>query len=598
MKKKERGVQSWTRSLSKQSISELEALLSQLETQEERDLKPLRNQITALRKVIGKKRADIVSIASTGPPSDHDAGLPISPIISSPGNPIGDINLLTNDVPLVQAPFDRIIIGLAINLISQTSGIVPTIEVKPIRCGDTKAQRIIVKWEIRRSISMEELFGIEKLVRTAYEREISGHRKKTSGWESVVRYRDLTNKSVAGQEGIYFGPEIYFNAESQGVVVSRKFVSAGEARYLSGAHPEDWITRSIEKTVTKTEIELREGSSEKDKPSLSQDRFLELVTQISYLLAKKRLIERRVLMTAIYRELNRIGTNAIERDKLYGMKETLQVIERVLILPLRRPDLSEVYHFKSESVLLVGVPGIGKTFLAHYLMTGIHNAIFVSVDSDRLKQDLLKSSDIGSSSIFLRIDTINKETLLPVILILDDIDVILKEEGDQSLVSKFLNLMQGIRQRGFHVLASTNYPERIDGRLLEPGRLSKIIHVNLPDLSDRAGVLFNHMANLPFESHGVRRRIISELAKKTEGWTQRYLWELCMEAARLCGLEIDQTSCETVILENAKPITRKHFLDAYTELQKSINLREIHDWNNRIGDFVSKEGRKIGFLKP
>lgn len=595
MKPRERSVRNWTKEFESKSTHDLEALLADIELRAKLTMEPLGRQKAALQKVLKQRLTLVVSNASRELVCDvKEAGLPVTPIISAPEIPIGDVNLLMNTVPLVAAPFDRIIIDLASNLITTTEGLAPTMEVKPMRCGQTKGQRIIAKWTIPRPISIGELFGVELLARAAYEREVSGHKKEGTGWESVVHYYDLQNKAVTGREAIYFGPDSTFDSEATGVIVSRKFTNAAEAKYLAQAHPEDWMTRSIEKTVMSTEIELREGPMDKDKPGLAQDRFLQLIIQLSYLFAKKRLIERRILMTAIYRELNKVGTNPIEREKLYGMKSTLKVIERVLILPLQRPDLATRLRFKPESVLLVGVPGIGKTFLSHYLMTGSYNAIFASIDSDRLRVDLAKSGDSGMSSVFLRIDTINEATSLPVILILDDIDVILEERGDRGIVSKFLNLMQGIRQRGFYILASTNYPEKIDIRLLEPGRLSKIVHVGLPDRNDRAGVIANHLVGLPFASEEEKQEVIETMATATDGWTQRYLWELCAEAARLCGLEIaEHPAGEPVPI--ATPLTKQHFETAQTELLKGINLKDLRDWDDRIADFVSKTRKKMGF---
>jgi len=265
----------------------------------------------------------------------------------------------------------------------------------------------------------------------------------------------------------------------------------------------------------------------------------------------------------------------------------------VLLLALQKPDLARHYKFRPESVLLVGVPGIGKTFLAHYLMTGEYNALFASLDSSKLRKDLMKSGSEGMSAVFLRVDRIREATSLPVILLIDDIDVILNEEKEGDIVSKFLTLMQGIRQKGFHVLASTNHPDKIDKRLLEPGRLSKVIHVPLPDRADRVGVLRSHLAVLPFVSEDERARVAEEMADRTEGWTQRYLWEMCTEAARFCGLAASQAGAaeEPVVLS---PITKAHVEQAHEELLRSINLREIREWDDRIAKFVSNASREIG----
>jgi hypothetical protein len=581
VKPREQGIGSLIKSLKGKSTEELETLLADVQSRENQALEPLTREKSALQKLLRERLNAVVSSASQAGSYDTEGtGLPVAPIIYAPEAPVGDVNLLMNTVPLTTAPFDRILMDTARTIVTITGGIMPEMEVRPMSCGMHKDNRIVAKWTIPRAITVEELFHIERLVRGVYERQISGH-KKGNGWEKITCYADLLNTAHIAKQGIYFGPDGNFNSQAMGVLVYRRFVNEAEAKFLTKTHPEDWLTRSIEKTVTKTEIELREGTEEKDKKALRQDKFLQLVIQLSYLFAKRKPIDNRTFMIAIYRALNRVGTNNIERDKLYGMKETLTTIERVLILALQRPDLAQSYQFRPESVLLVGVPGTGKTFLSHYLMTSDYNAIFISVDSGLLKEGLA-----SMSNFFLRIDIIKNATLLPVVLLIDDVDGAMEKDD----LPKFLNLMQGIRQKGFHIVASTNHPEKIDRRLLEPGRFSKIIHVGLPSRADRVGVLANHLANLPFESEQEKQTVIEDMAKRTVGWTQRYLWAMCTEAGRFCGLQVDASGTKPVV-----PLSRQHFYQAHAELLKSINTKELKEWDQNIAAFVSRATKQIGF---
>ena len=581
----------FVKDLQARSIDQLEALLAEIELREGTTVGPLTRQKRAIEKVLRKKRRERVEKPEglVAESEVNGTGLPTVSVLDSTDSSVGDSNLLMNRVPLTAAPFDRILRDIALRLIKKTRGLIPLMEVKSYDCDEKKGQRFVVRWTIKRPITLGELFTIEHIARVAYECQISGHKESGTGWKLVVKYHDLQDKPVPSRQGIYFGTDGYYNSASTGVVVSRRFVNSAEARYLIQRYPNDWVARSIERDAMETDIEIREGLTGKDNPGLIQDSLLFLIIQISYLLSRGKLINNRVLMTAIYRELNRVGTNPIDREMLYGMKTVLKTVERVLLLALQKPNLAKHYRFRPESILLVGVPGIGKTFLAHYLMTGEHNAIFASIDSGQLRQDLLKSGEEGMSSVFLRIDRIRDATALPVILLIDDIDVILDKE---EVVSKCLTLLQGIRQKGFYVLASTNYPEKVDMRLLEPGRLSKVIHVTLPDRSDRLGVLRNHLALLPFAGESERNKVAETMAEKTEGWTQRYLWELCVEAARFCGLALTESG-ETAGTSDC-PITEAHFKQAHSELLKSINIKEIREWDNRIAQFVSNMGREIG----
>jgi len=585
--------QLWRNSLSIMSIKDLEDLLKSIEKDESFPF-PIDKCRKTIRGLIASKISEVEPATRIVEFVSEGSGLPWSPEIQKTESGPGDINLLMNDVPITLSPFDKIMIELAKGLIETTGGLMPTLEVKQATNSHNEVYlRHIARWVIPGAISLEELYSLAHIVRGSYEQGVSGHKSKGSGWERTSRYFDLENNVVPARECIYFGPSArYIDAHARGVLVSRRFRNAAEARYLKQTHRDDWIARSVEGLVLQTEIELREGPTEDEKkmPSLSQDKYLQLVVQISYLLGKKKLINNRILMAAICRELNRVGTSNIQRDALYGMHSVLETIERVLVMPLQRPDIAKVLEFPPESILLVGVPGVGKSFLSHYLMTGDYNAIFAAVDSERVRSDLRMSNDIGVTMLFLKIDKIRSETGLPIVLLLDDIDIILDKD---DVVAKFLGLMQGIRQKGFFIIASTNHPEKIDYRLLEPGRFSKVVHVGLPKESDRVGVIATHLRNKRFSNEDKRQEVISNLAKKTEGWTQRYLWELCTEACRQCALEAI-TSGQADSLGNLK-LTGAHLDSAFAELSRSFDVRKVREADHNIRKFISRFSSRVGF---
>ncbi len=508
---------------------------------------------------------------------------------------IGDINLLMNQVSLTKAPFDRTVSGICADVVSATGGFPPQIDVRPVRFMRNEFERLVATWTVPRGLSMRELLLVELATRAAYQRDVSGHREQ-GGWHRVVKCRDFQDRVIPRRRGIYLGPE-HYNAKATGVVVSRRFSSAAGAAFLMQDYPDDWLGRSMgERDAIVTDIVFSEGATDENRPGLSQERFIQLVTQISYLLATGKLIENHILMADIFRRLNKIGARPIERSRMYGMESTLEIIERMLLLPLRRPDLAHRYDFEPESILLLGVPGIGKTFLARYLMARDCNAIFVALDTERLRADLVRNGEKGVVPVFLRLDIVKSAAGLPVILLVDDIDVILDEKADKSIVAKFLSLMEGARERGFHIVASSNYPRQIDARLLEPGRLSNLVHVSLPNAHDRKGVLANCLRGLPFETDAEREGVIDFLVPKTEGWTQRYLRKLCIEAGRNAAIDVEDSEAEIAIAtSNVMPLRRDHFVSAYGQVKATINIQKLKSWDAEIAKFVSLHSAKFGY---
>lgn len=574
--------------LSSASIEELEVELERVGKQRSDALRTERFILRELKRRHDrekKKRPRTISTVS-------EVGLPIPPVLTVNTEPVGDVNLLMTQVPLVLPPFDRIIIRLAKNLIERTSGQMPTIEVQSAaKKKDEEPLRLVARWKIPRAITQDELVGVRQIARDVYERELAESGQK---WTAHV-YQEVDGSYVPGKRAIYLGPSNFFSESSTGIIIARKFPTAAEAKFLSQTRPQDWIYSSATgQNKIETEVEMREGPKDDHDLGLSQENFLEAVVQISYLLEHKKLIQRRILMTSIFKELNRVGTRVIERERLFGMTSTLEIIERVLLFPFQQPDIARHLELDPESILLAGVPGVGKTLLAHYLMTGDYNVIFGSIDSNRLHQDLKQSGEKGLTPILLKIDCIREVSALPIVVLIDDIDVVAE---DQDISSKFLNLMQGIREKGLYFLASTNKPEKIDERLLEPGRLSKVVHVPLPNLKDRAGVLRAHLKSRVFESQEIVEDIVKKMAQETQGWTQRYLWELCVEAARLCGLDIVNGNISAKETGELRPLNMGDFQKAKDDLSKRINLERLKKWDKEIGSFVSNMSRVIGFKK-
>lgn len=96
--------------------------------------------------------------------------------------------------------------------------------------------------------------------------------------------------------------------------------------------------------------------------------------------------------------------------------------------------------------------------------------------------------------------------------------------------STMLNLMAGVQESGFFIIASTNYPEKINQSLIQPQRFSVLIHCGLQDEKARYEILKIHAnkesKNLKkplFSSDEVRDLILREVAKHTNAFTPRYL---------------------------------------------------------------------------
>ena len=580
------------RGYTKLPVEELESLYREIEDRRTDDAELAETLKHRLRKVIRRRKGSL-SIATTTPSIELDSGLPSFPVHNTGGLPVGGANCLLDPISIVHEQWFRVVKEIACGLIGQTDGITPTFSIEEVRDDRKSAVRFVVRWSIPRFLSIEDLLGVFKVTQESFRsRQVTGHksvdRPKASGWEQVISYYDVNDHIVKGRRGVYFGPEGDWDNHATGVIVSRQFKNTSEAMYLQSEYPDEFLSRWAQTKPKKCEtfIEVR-LPSEKEKFTQQED-ALYLVVQLAFLFAKQKRLEKRLLMAAIFKALNRVGTAPIAREKLFGMREILEAVERTLLLPLEQPVLAQELGIVPESILEVGVKGVGKTFLAHYLMAGDYAAIFVAINCSSLLIDLQQRG----ASILERIDQISDECQLPVVLIIDDIDIVLDKK--EKTVAMVLNWMQSIRQKGFYILATTNYPERIDDRMMEPGRLSRILHVDLPNPQDRCGVLDSHTKDLPI-AEKERQAVIKWLAKETKGWTQRFLWELVQEAARNCGLALLGGKIQSQANGTEVMLKREHFEQALKELSQRIDKKSIGEENDRVHKFVSKKRQEIGF---
>lgn len=516
-------------------------------------------------------------------------------------SPVGDMNLLLDRVPFTTPVGSKLLKGVAEKLIKETKGILPQIfGVFDFVVGQLTKPRLVVKWSISRSPRLTDIHGVHQIVKRYCGEEVRGLKPNGHGWETVIKYRDSRDKVSPKRCGVYFGPSSLYHSGSYGVTVTRIFKRDSEFRFLKEEHPNDWLSRSAQGgDVGEFEVELREGDVWKGdddrRHDLAQANLLSLIVQLSYFLEYGGFIDFRTLAIAVFRALNLVGAEKASRARLFGLGEVLDTIERVLLLPLQQPHLAKFYGFPAESILMVGAPGVGKTTVAKFLMGQKYNAIFAAVNTDKLLLDL---SAPEGSGILLEIDKIGAATKLPVVLLIDDIDSLLGS-GDKSatLVSKVLNLLQGIREKGFYVIASTNHPEKIDARLLEPGRLSKIVYVSLPSYEDRLGILRLITEGKPFVDEDDRNRIIAAMAKETEGWTGRYLEELVFEAGRISSqLLVSDSAAGAEPLAEGCPLTSDHFQQAKELVLASIDLGSIKKWDESVRKFARRGHREIGFI--
>ncbi|MGW0520332.1 AAA family ATPase [Crossiella sp. NPDC003009] len=189
-------------------------------------------------------------------------------------------------------------------------------------------------------------------------------------------------------------------------------------------------------------------------------------------------------------------------DQIGGMTEVKQLIHRMIILPLSRPELYAKYGRRTGGgVLLYGPPGCGKTMMAR-ATAGECGLPFVNVRIEDVMDPYLGVSEQNLHAAF---ETARAQA--PCVLFLDELDALAfarhKHHGSDArrLVDVLLQELDAIGSDndGVLVLAATNAPWDVDEAMLRPGRFDRVVFVPPPDAPARAEILRVLLAAAPTE---------------------------------------------------------------------------------------------------
>ena len=246
----------------------------------------------------------------------------------------------------------------------------------------------------------------------------------------------------------------------------------------------------------------------------------------------------------------------VRYSDLGGLDEQILQVRESIEMPLESPELfQKVGISPPKGVLLVGLPGCGKTMLAKAVANQT-KASFIRMVGSELAQKY-----IGEGGRLVReLFSLAKEKS-PAIIFLDEIDAIGAKRldsatsGDREVQRTLMQLLAELdgfdALENVKIIAATNRPDILDDALLRPGRFDRIIEIPLPDDKGRKTILSIH-----YDKMATSRLNISKLVELTEGFS---------------GAELNATTVESgmiAIRESRVKVTQKDAVLAIERIKK------------------------------
>ncbi|KAG2064020.1 AAA-domain-containing protein [Suillus decipiens] len=182
-----------------------------------------------------------------------------------------------------------------------------------------------------------------------------------------------------------------------------------------------------------------------------------------------------------------------------ALHRTREELHMAIVQPIRRPELFSAVGIEAAcGVLLWGPPGCGKTLLAK-AVANESRANFISVKGPELLNKYVGESERAVRQVFSR-----ARASSPCVIFFDELDALVPRrdesmsESSARVVNTLLTELDGLDSRkAVYVIAATNRPDMIDPAMVRPGRLDKLLYVDLPSADERVEIVRTLVRKVP-----------------------------------------------------------------------------------------------------
>ncbi|VDK67794.1 unnamed protein product [Litomosoides sigmodontis] len=245
-----------------------------------------------------------------------------------------------------------------------------------------------------------------------------------------------------------------------------------------------------------------------------------------------------------------------------------------ILMPINQPELFGEFGMESrpQGILLCGPPGCGKTLLAKAVAneSGMN---FISIKGPELLSMYVGESERAVRTVFQR-----ARDSSPCVIFFDEIDALCPKRtssetsGSSRLVNQLLTEMDGIESRKeVFLIGATNRPDIVDGAILRPGRLDKILFVDFPNAKEKEDILCK------ITNNGKRPHLSDDFSYENIAADPALEWFTGADIAALvheAGIIAMQESMHAKHTSGCHRVTIRHFQNAALRIRPSVQEKD------------------------